>query len=74
VRRIVEVWLGLLALACTRPPANDESQSQSEATGATTTSDTEASGSGEGNQNAFLRLDQSVRLESLPEIVGKPKG
>jgi hypothetical protein len=64
VRRIVEVWLGLLALACTRPPANDESQSQSEATGATTTSDTEASGSGSEEDTGTDELPPTPTLAS----------
>lgn len=51
MRRVVQVWLGLLALACVRPSASEsEDESQSSTTAATTTSSTDESGSGTDTQ------------------------
>jgi hypothetical protein len=62
VRRVVEVWLGLLALACTRPQSSEETKSDT--TGATTTSSTDTSDSGSEEETGTDELPPTPTLVS----------
>jgi hypothetical protein len=52
MRRVVEVWLALLALACARPPASGESQSETTGTTTTTTTTSGTDESDSGSEDS----------------------